>query len=306
MEICEIQWLPGQCASWTRTGLDSYLDLVIAGQQQQQQVFSVPYGDAPQREWHHQKCVCNPKTQSWKTGKSSECQTRFEGMGVDVNVEELSAGQKLRIAESAQHQRRGELLSSPPAWNLSQSFALFFFLFSHFCLCCALGPGAWFGFDAISTAFTALLLSLLLFRLCCLLNRPLCRTSLPLSLSLPSFPCLCNIPYPFATTRKKNTQRRQTTPLQDDSDSDDEDEDMDQDDYADDDGVAFALTVLPSFPSSITCLAHPHPQRQDFNSNWYCRHCYCCCPPSRTLSSPLCRSLPPSLTHSAGDCLVSI
>lgn len=122
---------------WTRTGLDSYLDLVIAGQQQQQQVFSVPYGDAPQREWHHQKCVRNPKTQSWKTGKSSECQTRFEGMGVDVDVEELSAGQKLRIAESAQHQRRGELLSSPPAWNLSQSFALFFFsLFSFLPLLC--------------------------------------------------------------------------------------------------------------------------------------------------------------------------
>lgn len=121
------------------TGLESYLDLVIAGQQQQQQVFSVPYGDAPQREWHHQKCVRNPKTQSWKTGKSSECQTRFEGMGVDVDVdvEELSAGQKLRIAESAQHQRRGELLSSPPAWNLSQSFALFFFsLFSFLPLLC--------------------------------------------------------------------------------------------------------------------------------------------------------------------------
>lgn len=290
MEICEIQWLPGQCASWTRTGLDSYLDLVIAGQQQQ--VFSVPYGDAPQREWHHQKCVRNPKTQSWKTGKSSECQTRFEGMGVDVNVdvEELSAGQKLRIAESAQHQApeaRRALVESSCLEFVPKFRIVFFFLFSHFCLCCALGPGAWFGFDAISTAFTALLLSLLLFRLCCLLNRPLCRSSLPLSLSLPSFPCLCNIPYPFATTRKKNTQRRQTTPLQDDSDSDDEDEDededMDQDDYADDDGVAFALTVLPSFPSSIACLAHPHPQRQHFNSNWYCRHCYCCCPLSRSL-----------------------
>lgn len=78
-----------------------------------------------------------------------------------------------------------------------------------------------------SLTFSTLLLS----------NSPSCsRSASPSLYTLPC--CLCNIPYPFATTRaKKNTQRRQTTPLQG--------EDEHRDEHDDDDGVAFALTVSP-------------------------------------------------------------
>lgn len=190
-----------------------------------------------------------------------------------------SAGQKLRIAESAQHQ--GKPLSSPLVWNLSQTLALFFRLCSVRWFRLAWFRCAWFGFDAIpfasSLTFSTLLPS----------NSP----SLPLSRSacLPLYTlpcCLCNIPYPFATTRKKNTQRRQTTPLQDE-----------HRDEHDDDGVAFALAALlpsPPRPCSpfLSLLAHPHPQRQHFNSNWYCRHCYCCCRGTLSLSSPFSLTLP--------------
>lgn len=194
-----------------------------------------------------------------------------------------SAGQKLRIAESAQHQ--GKPLSSPLVWNLSQTLALFFRLCSVRWFRLAWFRCAWFGFDAIpfasSLTFSTLLPS----------NSP----SLPLSRSacLPLYTlpcCLCNIPYPFATTRKKNTQRRQTTPLQDEHRDEHDD---------DDDGVAFALPALPPSPPRpcspfLSLLAHPHPQRQHFNSNWYCRHCYCCCRGtlSLSLSSPFSLTLP--------------
>lgn len=61
-----------------------------------------------------------------------------------------SAGQKLRIAESAQHQ--GKPLSSPLVWNLSQTLALFFRLCSVRWFRLAWFRCAWFGFDAIPFA----------------------------------------------------------------------------------------------------------------------------------------------------------